>query len=185
MTQIIYTPEAAADIAVQSQAEIEEVGQLKTGIVFGRERSGLTNEEVALADSILTIATNKYFSSINLAQAVNIVSHELWKVNIAKNPLNPGVTGVDKTGSRPDVWLHPKDGERLARREELDMFMKRLEGALSDTNYQQDESRRAMCFRNIRNVFQRTLMTKTEIDLMHGMLTGLLSPTLSGGDKED
>ena len=65
------------------------------------------------------------------------------------------------------------------------MFMKRLEGALSDTNYQQDESRRAMCFRNIRNVFQRTLMTKTEVDLMHGMLTGLLSPTLSGGDKED
>lgn len=176
MTQIIYTPEAAADIAVQSKEEVEKDGQLKTGIVFGRERSGLTNDEVALADSIVTISTNKYFSSINLAQAVNIVCHELWKVNIAKNPHNPGVTGVDKTGSRPDVWLHPKDGERLGRREELDMFLKRLEEALSETNYQQDDSRRAVCYRNIRNVFQRTLMTKTEIDLMHGMLTGLLSP---------
>lgn len=179
MTQIIYTPEAAADIAVQSKAEIEKDGQLKTGILFGRERSGLTNDEVALADSIVTISTNKYFSSINLAQAVNIVCHELWKVNIAKNPHNPGVTGVDSSGSRPDVWLHPKDGERLVRREELDMFLTRLEDALGDTKYQQDEERRAVCYRNIRNVFQRTLMTKTEVDLMHGVLSGLLSPKLS------
>ena len=175
MTQVIYTPEKAADIAIQSLGEIEKQGVVKTGILFGRERSGLTNEEVALADSIVTIATNKYFSSINLAQAVNIVCHELWKVNISKNPHNPGVIGVDASGQRPDTWLHPKDGERLARREELDMFMKRVETALSNTNYQRDESRREICYRNIRNVFQRTLMTKTEVDLMHGMLTGLLS----------
>jgi tRNA/rRNA methyltransferase len=153
MTQVIYTPEKAADIAIQSLGE----------------------EEVALADSIVTIATNKYFSSINLAQAVNIVCHELWKVNIAKNPHNPGVIGVDSSGQRPDTWLHPKDGERLAKREELDMFLKRVEAALSNTNYQRDENRREICFRSIRNVFQRTLMTKTEVDLMHGMLTGLLS----------
>lgn len=176
MTQVIYTPEKAADIAVQSREDLKKDGAVKCGIVFGRERSGLTNEEVALADSIVTIATNKYFSSINLAQAVNIVCHELWKVNIAKNPHNPGVIGVDSSGQRPDTWLHPKDGERLARREELDMFLKRVEDALSNTNYQRDESRREICLRNIRNVFQRTLMTKTEVDLMHGMLTGLLSP---------
>ena len=175
MTQMIYTPEKAADIAIQSLGEINEHGVVKTGILFGRERSGLTNDEVAMADSIVTIATNKYFSSINLAQAVNIVCHELWKVNIARNPHNPGVIGVDSSGQRPDEWLHPKDGERLAKREELDMFMKRVEAALSDTNYQRDQNRRDICFRNIRNVFQRTLMTKTEVDLMHGMLTGLLS----------
>lgn len=175
MTQVIYTPEKAADIAIQSLGEVEDRGVVRTGILFGRERSGLTNEEVALADSIVTIATNKYFSSINLAQAVNIVCHELWKVNIAKNPHNPGVIGVDSSGQRPDTWLHPKDGERLAKREELDMFLKRVEAALSNTNYQRDENRREICFRSIRNVFQRTLMTKTEVDLMHGMLTGLLS----------
>ena len=41
--------------------------------------SGLTNDEVALADGIISIPSFKHFSSLNLAQAVNIVGYELWK----------------------------------------------------------------------------------------------------------
>jgi tRNA/rRNA methyltransferase len=49
------------------------------GILFGPERSGLKNEDVALADSIISIPTFHKFSSLNLAQAVNIVGYELYK----------------------------------------------------------------------------------------------------------
>ena len=175
MTQMVLTPAAAAATVLKSAKDAHEKGEeesFKSGIVFGRERSGLTNEETALADVIINIPTFKHFSSLNLAQAVNIVGYELWKQNLEVNGENPDITGGDMR--KPDVWLHPKDGERLSRREELDAFTKRLVNALDVANYQPDEQRRAMCYRNIKNVFQRTLMTKTEIDLMHGVLSSLI-----------
>eukprot|EP00746_Dinoflagellata_sp_MGD_P033079 gnl/MRDRNA2_/MRDRNA2_17881_c0_seq1.p1 gnl/MRDRNA2_/MRDRNA2_17881_c0~~gnl/MRDRNA2_/MRDRNA2_17881_c0_seq1.p1 ORF type:complete len:331 (+),score=37.55 gnl/MRDRNA2_/MRDRNA2_17881_c0_seq1:150-1142(+) len=130
MTQMILTPQAAAATAVQS-ASIDDDGTepVKTGIIFGRERGGLTNDEVALADSIINIPTFTHFSSLNLAQAVNIVGFEIWKQNLE---INAGTDGSSAESKRPDVWLHKK-GERLARQEEVDSFLGRLEGALNRT----------------------------------------------------
>ena len=50
------------------------------GVLFGRERSGLTNEEVALADAILTLPVDPAFSSLNIAQAVIVVAYE-WRLS--------------------------------------------------------------------------------------------------------
>ncbi len=176
MSQIVVSPKEAARIAIQSDADIAASGGevLRSGIVFGRERSGLTNEEVAMADSIVSIPTFKHFSSLNLAQAVNIVCFEVWKQHAEKRG------GV---ASPPDVWLHPRDGERMARREELDVLLERLETGLTERQYQPDLSRRELCYRNIRNVFQRTLMTKQEIDLLHGVLSSIMkAPTVTDAD---
>ena len=157
MTQMVLTPTAAANEAITLNKDI------KVGILFGRERSGLMNEEVALADSIISIPSFKHFSSLNLAQAVNIVGFELWKRNLEL---------VDE--SPPDVWLNPKDGERLVRREELDIFLDRLRSSLDEKNYQKNPDIRSINHRNIRNIFQRTMMTKAEVDVLHGVLTCLI-----------
>lgn len=123
MNQLIYTPEAAAEVIITSPIYVESsvnetendppspslpptvipdinrnesVPQnqaIKCGIVFGRERDGLNNKEVSLCDSIITIPTFKHFASINLAQVVNIVGYELWK---RKNEL--------ETNAPPPVW---------------------------------------------------------------------------------
>src|SRR5437763_4099031 len=50
------------------------------GILFGRERAGLENDEVALADRILTLPVNPAFASLNLAQAVLVVGYEWFKL---------------------------------------------------------------------------------------------------------
>jgi tRNA/rRNA methyltransferase len=76
MTQLVLTPEAAALEAINVPDSSDYAGNC--GIMFGRERSGLTNEEVALADRIISIPTFSHFSSLNLAQAVNIVGSEMW-----------------------------------------------------------------------------------------------------------
>ena len=52
------------------------------GILFGRERTGLTNEEVALADEIVTFPVNPAFASLNLAQAVLLMSYEWLKTSM-------------------------------------------------------------------------------------------------------
>ena len=84
MTQMIYTPQKAAEAVVHritstDDKDAEGNNVYRSGIMFGTERSGLTNEEVAFADSIITIPSFKHFSSLNLAQAVNIVGYEMWK----------------------------------------------------------------------------------------------------------
>eukprot|EP01038_Epipyxis_sp_PR26KG_P009743 gene9743-13109_t len=157
MAQIIYHPSKAADIAVNFETNT------KVGIMFGRERNGLSNDEIALADSIITIPSFPSFSSLNLAQAVNIVGYELWNKKISLEQKLP-----------PDIWLQQKhDGDRLASREEVANFLNRIEKSLEVREYQTDEGRKTICFRNIRNVFQRTLMTRSEVDLLHGVLTSL------------
>lgn len=91
MTQMVYTPSSAAKVAIAENCND------KVGIMFGTERSGLTNEDVAEADAIISIPSFKHFSSLNLAQAVNIVGFELWKQNLAISDYSP-----------PETWLHPR-----------------------------------------------------------------------------
>ena len=94
------------------------------GIVFGRERYGLTNEELALADSTIYIPANEHYSVLNLAQAVNIVGYELFQRQLVlKNEVRTG--GV----------LSIRTCDRLANREELDMFLSRLKENLLARNY--------------------------------------------------
>ena len=56
----------------------------KVGILFGPERSGLTNEHIALCDKIIEIPLNKNFKSLNLAQSVLLVAYELFNLNLSK-----------------------------------------------------------------------------------------------------
>lgn len=176
MTQMVQTPQVAAKAAIgkvppssSGTDGAEPIPAPATcAIVFGRERSGLTNEEVALADTIITIPTFRHFSSINLAQSVNIMCAELFKVQIELEGVAP-----------PETWLHPRDGERMARRDDLENLFSRLESKLTSRGYQLDDYRRQLNFRNLRNIIQRILMTKAEVDLLHGVLS-----TLAKGEAE-
>ncbi|KAJ1429666.1 hypothetical protein B484DRAFT_396270 [Ochromonadaceae sp. CCMP2298] len=158
--------ETEIEIETGTEAETEAEGEgLRVGILFGRERSGLTNEEVALADSIISIPTFKQFSSLNLAQAVNIVGYELWKRQTEL-----------MEAEAPAEWLHPRDGERLARVSELDNFLGRQEKCMDERGFQPEPQMRQYAFRNIRNIYQRVLVTKQEIDVLQGVLSCLVKP---------
>ena len=101
-----------------------EYASPSVGIVFGRERYGLTNEELALADSTIYIPANEHYSVLNLAQAVNIIGYELFQRQLElKNEVRTG--GV----------LSIRTCDRLANREELDMFLSRLKENLLARNY--------------------------------------------------
>ena len=56
----------------------------KVGILFGPERSGLTNEHIALCDKIIEIPLNKNFKSLNLAQSVLLIAYELFNLTLSK-----------------------------------------------------------------------------------------------------
>jgi tRNA/rRNA methyltransferase len=143
MVQMVFTPEKAAEV-ILDKISCLETSRCKVGIMFGTERNGLSNEEMALADSMISIPTFTHFSSLNLAQAVNVVGYELWKECSKRVNILP-----------PKEWLHPVYGDRLATREEIKVFCDRLETYLDEKEFQPDEVKRKVCYRNIRNIFQR------------------------------
>ncbi len=140
MAQIVYTPDKAAETIFDQASRFPS----KMGIMFGRERSGLSNDEMAMANAMIAIPTFSHFSSLNLAQAVNIVGYEIWKEHCRRTQTLP-----------PGEWLHPVNCDRLATTKEMNVFFDRLEKCLDENEFQTDEAKRKICYRNLRNIFQR------------------------------
>ncbi len=126
----------------------------KTGILFGRERAGLTNEEVALADEIVTFPVNPAFASLNIAQAVLLISYE-WLC--AKEQALP--FDVPKTIS--------------ATKDDLLGLFNHLESALDKERYFRPEAKRPTMVENLRNIFQKAHLSQQEIHALRGMVAAL------------
>ncbi|MEC9245809.1 MAG: RNA methyltransferase [Pseudomonadota bacterium] len=140
--------EAAADLRSRFAAD------QKTGILFGRERWGLTNEEVALADEIVTFPVNPAFASLNIAQAVLLMSYEWIK------------TG-DQAVQPPDSTLEP--AEKL----HIESLMGYLDRVLDERGYFRTEDKKPKMMENLRALFTRPGFTVEELAVLRGVLTSL------------
>ena len=129
----------------------------KVGLLFGSEKCGLENEEIALCDKILTIPLNPDFSSINLAQAVILVTYEVYQAS--KD--NPG---------RDPLW--ERDDEE-APRGELVGFCEHLEKELENQGYFKVDHKRPLMERNLRNMFSRAKLTSQEVRTLRGVISSL------------
>ena len=124
------------------------------GVLVGPERTGLVNDDVALADTVLTVPLNPAFSSLNLAQAVLLIGYE-WFTSGANAP--------------PEV-LH-RGGSRPATKEELLNFLDHLEEELENNGFLRNPESRGHMVRNLRSLFQRAQCTEQELRTLHGVVT--------------
>lgn len=125
----------------------------KIGIMFGRESSGLSNEEISYANSIITIDTSPEFSSLNIAHAVAIISYELFKKQ-----------------ERPDL----SNSQELASKEELEFFFAHLIGELEDKSFFKVPEKKPIMTQNIRAIFNRIdNLSKSEIQTLRGIVSSL------------
>ena len=142
---------AAAQIASEKVAAGESVG-----LMFGRERNGLENEEVALADSIITLPVNPSFASLNLAQAVVIVAYEWFKL----------ISG----GKLP--FEMPRKSE-AAPREQLLGFFRNLERELEKVEFFRPPDKRETMQINLRNILSRMQPTQQDIQTLSGVIMAI------------
>jgi len=142
---------AADDLRVRFRA-----GE-KTGILFGRERTGLTNEEIALADELVTFPVNPAFASLNLAQAVLLMSYEWMK---------SGLASVEDTpfGALP---------QRPAKKEELQGLFDHVEETLDARGYFRPAEKKPKLVENLRAILTRPSFTGTEIQVLRGIVSCL------------
>jgi tRNA/rRNA methyltransferase len=127
----------------------------RAGIVFGPERTGLENDEVALCDRILTFTVNPAFASLNLAQAVLLVGHEWLNAAAPAPPF-----------AMPERWPLAEKGDLLA-------FFAHLEGALEAVDFFHPAGRRPVMVRNLRNIFHRVGLTIQDLRTLHGVVEAL------------
>jgi tRNA/rRNA methyltransferase len=125
------------------------------GILFGRERTGLENDEVSLADAIITFPVDPKFSSLNLAQAVLLVSYE-WHKLASGGAL-------------------PFSGERIsppAVRDSVTSFFDYVEAELDAVNFYPEDKKPIMT-RNMRDIFHRLEMTEQDVRTLRGAIRAL------------
>lgn len=162
MTKEVITPEQAGrDMRTR-------IGRGENAaILFGRERWGLDNDEVSLADVIVTAPVNPAFASINIAQAVLLMGYE-WFKNQAETlgQQTPELAALAGPGLQtPDT--------RLATKEELYGFFDHLERELDEAGFFKTQDKKPGIIRNIRNLYSRAGLTEQEVRSLRGMVASL------------
>ena len=137
-----------------SKQLIEEAKNNKIAIVFGNETNGLSNSELQHCHSLGFIDANSKYSSLNLAQAVQIVCHEIRMMSAL-----PGKNRILK-----------KPIKKYVRHELQNGFYNHLEEILSEIGFlKKIQSERLMT--RLRLLFNRTQMEKEEINILRGILS--------------
>ncbi|CAN7482603.1 RNA methyltransferase [Pararhizobium sp. LjRoot238] len=151
-----YKPVRSPLVAAETLRQKFSAGQA-TGILFGRERTGLTNEEIALADEIVTFPVNPAFASLNLAQAVLLMSYEWLKTSM----VSPEETSFQALSQKP------------ATKEHLQGLFDHVEEALDARGYFRPVAKKPKLVENLRAVLTRPAFTESEIRLVRGVISSL------------
>lgn len=129
---------------------------LRAGILFGPERAGLDNEDMACADALIRYPLNPGFMSLNLSQAVMVLAYEWW-------------TAEDQTVPRRLMT----NESRVATKSELENFLRHLIDQLDACGFLRNQAKRPGMVRNVRHLFQRGEVTQQELRTLHGIITEL------------
>jgi TrmH family RNA methyltransferase len=129
---------------------------LRVAILFGPERAGLDNDDMACADALVRYPLNPAFMSLNLAQAVMVLAYEWW-------------TAADQTVARTLMTNETS----VATKGELENFLRHLVDQLDACGFLKNLPKRPGMVRNIRHFFQRGEVTEQELRTLHGIVTEL------------
>jgi len=143
---------AAAAAAIAPRVAAGE----NVAVVFGRERNGLENEEIGLADRIVTLPVNPAFASLNLAQAVVIIAYEWFKL---------------ASGGKLPFAMPEKSAP--APKQQLHAFFVSLERELERVEFFRPPDKRETMQINLRNIFTRMQPTHQDIQTLHGVIMAI------------
>ena len=129
-------------------------------LVFGRESSGLSNEELEYCNVILQIPTNPDFSSLNVASAIQILCYEFIQLLQAD------------VGEKADTDVNSEEKIRLATADEMTYLYDHLEQSMIDVGFlNPDQPRKLM--RRLKSLFNRAHLDENEVSILRGFLAAI------------
>lgn len=148
LTKPVVTPERAMEIAREKIAAGERVA-----VLFGPERSGLENEDIAKANAIINVPVNPDFASLNLAQCVLLTAYE-WQRG-----------AVDVVAERVDMAK-----TEWASHAEIEALSARYEERLNTAGFFFPETKAEGMKTNLRNMWSRMRLTRADVQMLHGVM---------------
>ncbi|SFI22002.1 RNA methyltransferase [Jannaschia pohangensis] len=148
LTKPVYSPEGAMAEARDRIARGEKVA-----VLFGPERTGLENDDIVLANAIVTVPTNPAFPSLNLAQCVLLMGYEWRRALDAPAAMQMELAGTD--------W---------AAQAEMEALVAHYEERLEEAGFFFPEAKAPAMRRNLRNLWSRMPLTRADVQIFHGMM---------------
>ncbi|MBO6884730.1 MAG: RNA methyltransferase [Marivita sp.] len=148
MTKPVMTPERAMEVAREKMA-----GGEKVAVLFGPERAGLENEDIALANAIISVPVNPDFPSLNLAQCVLLTGYEWRRQSVEAMPETVEMAGTD--------WANAIEMDKLAEH---------YEDTLDKAGFFFPATKADSMKLNLRNMWSRMPLTRADVQTLHGVL---------------
>ena len=176
----MHKPVVSPQSAARQIHERTKVGEGRSGLMFGRERWGLNNDEIALSDAICMAPVNPEFASINIAQAVLLLGYEWFKqgstVSLGRRTQFDGMDGEGMGMAAKDT--------RPATKKELIGFFEHLEKELDHAGFLWPPEKRPNMVRNLRHMFQRLQATEQDVRSLRGIVSSLSRGPVSKKHKD-
>lgn len=164
----VVIPVCTARGAAEELVDICQARNLRSAVLFGPERAGLENDDMACADTLVRYPLNPDHMSLNLAQAVMILAYEWWNAAVDRTP--PRQLMTNET--------------HVATKGELETFLNRLVSELDASGFLDNLPKRPGMVRNLRHWFQRGEVTEQELRTLHGVVTELSRGRMRRGRPE-
>jgi TrmH family RNA methyltransferase len=154
--RVVEPREAAAEVAAAAVSR-------EVAVLFGAERTGLTNDELELCQLLLTIPTGSAYGSLNLAMAVQVVAYEIL------------------LATRVAAGDAERRGIPLATATEMQRFYRHLEQVLDEIDFH-DRTGEGHLMSRLRRFFNRAVPDQNEINILRGILTSVQGKRRKAGD---
>jgi len=135
-------------------------------LVFGAERTGLTNDELRLCNLLVTIPTHPGYASLNVAMAVQLLAYEIWL--------------AQRDGAPPQ----PERDVPLATNDEMVRLYEHIERVLQEIDFQ-DRTGGGHLMARIRRLFNRAQLDQNEMNILRGILTAVQSKRRPAGQRQE
>ncbi len=149
LTKPVYSPERAMRIAAEKVAAGEKIA-----VLFGPERAGLENEDIAQANAIISVPVNPAYASLNLAQCVLLTAYEWMRQvgEVTHERIEPGPKGEWATGV------------------EIEKLAAHYEERLEEAGFFYPEAKAEGMKINLRNLWSRMRLTRADVQMLHGVM---------------
>jgi TrmH family RNA methyltransferase len=142
------------DVRDAAARAVEAAVNAPVAVLFGPERSGLTNEDVACAHALLRIPTSGEYASLNLAMAVQLVSYEILRARAVAVPASEPVTPLAPPEDMQRLYVH-------------------LEAVLEEIDFRDRTQSGTHLMNRIRRFLQRAELDANEVNILRGILTAV------------
>jgi len=147
-------PWPVLDPARMAEKIVDEYRDQRVALVFGRENSGLTNEELTQCNYMVSIPSNPAFSSLNVAAAIQVICYEIYRTASA------GECGLSAPGEPP------------ATSGEVEGYIHHLQRILLTTGFL-DPDNPGLLMQRLRRLYQRVGLSRNEVNILRGILTAV------------